>query len=64
MFYQQSFVFNQDTLQNIYGVSEEELMQQIYYLGVTNSKQWLQLSQDKAKKTALIFIVQEVENNH
>lgn len=55
MFYQQSFVFNQDTLQNIYGVSEEELMQQIYYLGVTNSKQWLQLSQDKAKNSADIY---------
>ncbi|MGX4763238.1 ATP-binding protein [Holzapfeliella sp. JNUCC 72] len=55
LFYQQNFVFNQDTLQNIYGVSEEELMQQIYYLGVTNSKQWLQLSREKAKDAADIY---------
>ncbi|MEJ6348653.1 AAA family ATPase [Holzapfeliella sp. He02] len=55
LFYQQNFIFNQDTLQNIYGVSEEELMQQIYYLGVTNSKQWLQLSRDKAKNAADIY---------
>lgn len=48
-FYIDSFVFNQDMLASISNLSQDKLLERIYYLGAANSSQLLQIRNDFAK---------------
>lgn len=50
-FYTDSFIFNQDTLAQILSLKEQDLVEQIYYLGASQSTEFLKV-RDKLEKQA------------
>lgn len=54
-FYTDSFIFNQEMLAQIASLSQEELLEQIYYLGAANSSQLLHLRDNFAKAARQLF---------
>lgn len=54
-FYADSFIFNQEMLGQVTSLSQEDLLERIYYLGATNSGQLLKLRDDFAKEAGKLF---------
>lgn len=54
-FYTDSFIFNQEMLARVASLTEEQLLQRIYYLGAANSGQILALRDDFDKQAANLF---------
>ncbi|MDN6040332.1 MAG: AAA family ATPase, partial [Lactobacillus sp.] len=54
-FYADSFIFNQEMLGQVTSLSQEDLLERIYYLGAANSGQLLKLRDDFAKEAGKLF---------
>lgn len=54
-FYADSFIFNQDTLAQIMKLTENDLVEQIYYLGAAKSTEFLSLRDKFDKKAGTLF---------
>ncbi|MBP2058261.1 uncharacterized protein YhaN [Lactobacillus colini] len=54
-FYVDSFIFNQDTLREITSLSQEQLMERIYFLGAAESSKLLDLRDDFDKQASELF---------
>lgn len=54
-FYADSFIFNQDTLREITGLSQAQLMERIYFLGAAESSKLLDLRDDFEKQAGELF---------
>lgn len=54
-FYTDSFIFNQEMLAQVASLTEDELLQRIYYLGAANSGQLMLLRDNFNKQAASLF---------
>lgn len=54
-FYADSFIFNQEMLGQVTSLSQEDLLERIYYLGAANSGQLLKLRDDFVKEAGKLF---------
>ncbi|MBW7986316.1 ATP-binding protein [Lactobacillus helveticus] len=54
-FYADSFIFNQEMLGQVTSLSQEDLLERIYYLGAANSGRLLKLRDDFAKEAGKLF---------
>lgn len=54
-FYADSFIFNEDLLRQVTGLSEGEILENIYYLGAAQSSQLLAIRQDLEKEASSLF---------
>lgn len=54
-FYADSFIFNQEMLGQVTSLSQEDLLERIYYLGAANSGQLLKLRDDFTKEAGKLF---------
>ena len=54
-FYADSFIFNQDTLREVTGLSQAQLMERIYFLGAAESSKLLDLRDDFEKQAGELF---------
>lgn len=54
-FYADSFIFNQEMLGQVNSLSQEDLLERIYYLGAANSGQLLELRDSFAKDAGKLF---------
>lgn len=54
-FYADSFIFNQEMLGQVSSLSQEDLLERIYYLGAADSGKLLELRDDFAKEAGKLF---------
>lgn len=54
-FYADSFIFNQEMLGQVSSLSQEDLLERIYYLGAADSGKLLELRDDFAKEASKLF---------
>ena len=54
-FYADSFIFNQEMLGQVNSLSQEDLLERIYYLGAADSSKLLEMRDDFAKETGKLF---------
>ena len=54
-FYVDSFIFNQEMLGQVSSLSQEDLLERIYYLGAADSGKLLELRDDFAKEASKLF---------
>lgn len=54
-FYTDSFIFNQDTLREVTGLSQAQLMERIYFLGAAESSKLIALRDDFEKQAGELF---------
>ena len=54
-FYADSFIFNQEMLGQINSLSQEDLLERIYYLGAADSSKLLEMRDDFAKEAGKLF---------
>lgn len=54
-FYTDSFIFNQDTLRTVTGLSQAELMERIYFLGAAESNKLIDVRDDFEKQAGDLF---------
>lgn len=54
-FYADSFIFNQEMLGQVNSLSQEDLLERIYYLGAADSSKLLEMRDDFAKEAGKLF---------
>ncbi len=54
-FYADSFIFNEDLMRQLASLSEEEILENIYYLGAAESSKLLSIRSDFAKEAKDLF---------
>lgn len=54
-FYADSFIFNQEMLGQVNSLSQEDLLERIYYLGAADSSKLLEMRDDFAKESGKLF---------
>lgn len=54
-FYADSFIFNQEMLGQVNSLSQEDLLERIYYLGAADSSKLLEMRDDFAKETGKLL---------